>query len=111
MKECVKKWLTEQVGDDEFLLQTLYDDYRGTLTKQLAQARSDMAGGDFAALDRTAHAMKGATLTVGDAAGRACVARCRQGKRSHGGRHRVGAAGNSDCPALTVKGMSCRRSF
>ena len=66
MKECVKKWLTEQVGDDEFLLQTLYDDYRGTLTKQLAQARSDMAGGDFAALDRTAHAMKGATLTVGD---------------------------------------------
>ncbi|MDO5318032.1 MAG: Hpt domain-containing protein [bacterium] len=62
----MKKWLSEQVGDDEFLLQTLYDDYRGTLAKQLAQARSDMAASDFAALDRTAHAMKGATLTVGD---------------------------------------------
>lgn len=66
MKECVKNWLTTQVGDDEFLLQTLYDDYRGTLEKQLAQARTEMAGGDYAALDRTAHAMKGATLTVGD---------------------------------------------
>ena len=66
MKECVKKWLSEQVGDDEFLLQTLYDDYRGTLVKQLDQARADMAAGDYAALDRTAHAMKGATLTVGD---------------------------------------------
>ena len=66
MKECVKKWLSEQVGDDEFLLQTLYEDYRGTLVKQLDQARADMAAGDYAALDRTAHAMKGATLTVGD---------------------------------------------
>ena len=66
MKECVKRWLTEQVGDDEFLLQTLYDDYRGTLAKQLEQARADMSAGDYGALDRTAHAMKGATLTVGD---------------------------------------------
>ena len=66
MKACVKKWLADQVGDDEALLQTLYDDYRGTLAKQLAQARTDMAANDFAALDRTAHAMKGATLTVGD---------------------------------------------
>lgn len=67
MKETVRNWLAEQVGaDDVELLQSLYDDYRATLDEQLAQARRDLAGSDFAALDRTAHALKGAVLTVGD---------------------------------------------
>ena len=67
MKECVKNWLAEQVGaDDVDLLRSLYDDYRGTLVEQLAQARQDLTLPDFAALDRTAHALKGAVLTVGD---------------------------------------------
>ena len=67
MKESVKKWLAEQVGmDDEALLQSLYDDYRGTVSEQLEQAGRDLDAGDFGALDRTAHALKGAVLTVGD---------------------------------------------
>lgn len=67
MKECVKKWLAEQIGaEDETLLRSLYDDYRETVRTQLVQARADLAAGDFAALDRTAHALKGAALTVGD---------------------------------------------
>ena len=67
MKESVKNWLAEQVGaDDPDLLQSLYDDYRGTLDEQLAQARRDLAVPDFESLDHTAHALKGAVLTVGD---------------------------------------------
>lgn len=67
MKDCVRKWLAEQVGaDDEALLQSLYDDYRGTVAEQLEQARKDLAATDFEALNRTAHALKGAALTVGD---------------------------------------------
>ena len=66
MKECVKNWLTAQVGDDEAVLQSLYEDYRGTMVDRAAQARRDIAAADCAALDRTAHALKGAVLTVGD---------------------------------------------
>ena len=67
MKESVRNWLVEQVGsDDPDLLQTLYDDYRATVDEQLEQARRDLLAGDFAGLDRTAHALKGAVLTVGD---------------------------------------------
>lgn len=67
MKECVRNWLIEQVGtDDAELLQSLYSDYRSTVEEQLQQARRDLEAGDFAALDATAHALKGAVLTVGD---------------------------------------------
>lgn len=67
MKESVWNWLTEQVGsDDPDLLRTLYDDYRATVDEQLEQARRDLLAGDFAGLDRTAHALKGVALTVGD---------------------------------------------
>lgn len=67
MKDCVRKWLSDQVGaDDEMLLQSLYDDYRGTVAEQLAQVRKDLAAADYEALNRTAHALKGAALTVGD---------------------------------------------
>ena len=67
MKESVRNWLAEQVGmDDEALLQSLYDDYRGTVSEQLEQAGRDLDAGDFEGLDRTAHALKGAVLTVGD---------------------------------------------
>ena len=67
MKETVRNWLAEQVGmDDEALLQSLYDDYRSTISEQMEQARRDLAASDYEALDRTAHALKGAVLTVGD---------------------------------------------
>ena len=67
MKACVRKWLAEQVGmEDEELLQSLYDDYRNTVSEQLQQAMLDLEASDFQALDRTAHALKGAVLTVGD---------------------------------------------
>ena len=67
MKACVRNWLAEQVGmEDEELLQSLYDDYRNTVSEQLQQAMLDLEAADFQALDRTAHALKGAVLTVGD---------------------------------------------
>ena len=66
MKASIKTWLTEQIGADEALLQMLYDEYRTTITTQLAQARTDLAAADFPALDRTAHALKGAALATGD---------------------------------------------
>lgn len=66
MKERVRNWLSQQVGDDEELLKTLYEDYRRVVAEQLAQSQRDIAAGDAAALDRTAHALKGVVLTVGD---------------------------------------------
>ena len=39
---------------------------QGQADQQLEQARRDLLAGDFAGLDRTAHALKGAALTVGD---------------------------------------------
>lgn len=67
MKDLVRKWLTDQVGDDdETLLETIYGDYVETIREQLVKAEGEIASGDFVALDVTAHTLKGATLTVGD---------------------------------------------
>lgn len=67
MKDLVRKWLTDQVGDeDETLLETIYGDYVDTICEQLVKAKGEIARGDFIALDVTAHTLKGATLTVGD---------------------------------------------
>lgn len=67
MKDLVRKWLTDQVGDeDETLLETIYGDYVETVREQLVKAEDEIARGDFVALDATAHTLKGATLSVGD---------------------------------------------
>lgn len=86
MKETVRNWLAEQVGmDDEALLQSLYDDYRSTISEQMEQARRDLAASDYEALDRTAHALKGAVLTVGDQEMLAAVLKMRDAAKAQDG--------------------------
>ena len=67
MKDQIRKWLVEQVGEeDQTLLETIYADYVSTVGEQLTKAEVEIARGDFAALDVTAHTLKGSTSTVGD---------------------------------------------
>jgi len=58
MKECVKKWLQEQMpGMDDDTYMQIYNEYV-TATKELV--------GQIAALDRAAHTLKGNAMMVGD---------------------------------------------
>ncbi len=68
MNEKVREWLvTEVLGmEDEEMLQSLYGDYLSTLDEGISDMRNQLASGDFAMLDKTAHTLKGATATVGD---------------------------------------------
>ena len=68
MKDMIRKWLVREVlgTEDEEMLQSLYDSYLATLDGEIAKARTQTSDGEFAALDRTAHTLKGVTLAVGD---------------------------------------------
>lgn len=66
MKAQVRAWLAEQIGEDEELLQSLYAEYVSALTELFAKAKGEIAAGDYVALNKTAHTLKGSTSTVGD---------------------------------------------
>ena len=68
MNPKVRAWLVKEVlgGEDEEMLNTIYGEYLALLDGQIAQARVDLAAGDFEALNRTAHTLKGSTASVGD---------------------------------------------
>ena len=68
MNAMVREYLVREVLgiEDEEMLQSLYADYLSTIDEGIADMRNQLAAGDFATLDQTAHTMKGATSTVGD---------------------------------------------
>lgn len=68
MNATVREYLISKVlgMEDEEMLQSLYADYLSTIDAGISDMRSQMASGDFAMLDTTAHMLKGATSTVGD---------------------------------------------
>ena len=68
MNAQVREYLINEVlgmEDDEMLV-SLYGDYLATLDGEIANMRNQIAAGDFAMLDKTAHTLKGSTATVGD---------------------------------------------
>lgn len=66
MKECVKNWLTEQFGDADDVITEVWNEYIGTTTDRIAEARAALAAADFPQLDAIAHKLKGNALMVGD---------------------------------------------
>ena len=66
MKEEIIAYLKEQVGDDKELLDTLYSDYRATVTEYVEALKAALPKGDFTELKRLAHALKGNSAMLGD---------------------------------------------
>lgn len=69
MNAAVRGYLVEKVigMEDEEILESLYGDYLSSLDAGISDMRGQLASGDFVMLDKTAHMLKGATSTVGDA--------------------------------------------
>ena len=66
IKQCVRDWMTEQLGGDEEMLQSIYDEYKQTLAAQLAALSAARAAGDATQIDRALHTIKGSAAMVGD---------------------------------------------
>ena len=68
MKECVKRWLDEQmpgVGDE--MLGMIYAEYVETVKRLVPELlAADLAATDLTAVDKAAHTLKGNALMVGD---------------------------------------------
>lgn len=65
MKECCKKYLDEQFGDDG-VVKEIYDEYAVSAHEKIAEAGAALAAGDWTLLDRVAHTLKGNALAAGD---------------------------------------------
>ena len=66
MKECCRKYLTEQFGDDTEVVAAIYAEYVSSLGAKMAEADAALAAGAWDALDRAAHTIKGNALAAGD---------------------------------------------
>ena len=66
MKECCKKYLNEQFGNDAEVVDAIYAEYVSSVNVKAAEADSALAAGAWDALDKVAHTIKGNSLAVGD---------------------------------------------
>ena len=66
MKECCRKYLTEQFGDDTEVVDAIYAEYVSSIGAKMAEADEALAAGAWDALDRAAHTIKGNALAAGD---------------------------------------------
>lgn len=66
MKECCRKYLTEQFGDDMEVVDAIYAEYVSSIGAKMAEADAALAAGAWEALDRAAHTVKGNALAAGD---------------------------------------------
>ena len=66
MKECCRKYLTEQFGDDVEVVDAIYAEYVSSIAAKMAEADAALAAGAWDALDRAAHTVKGNALAAGD---------------------------------------------
>ena len=66
MKECCKAYLDEQFGGDADVVKEIYGEYVSSVGAKLAEAEAALSGGEWDALDRIAHAVKGNALAAGD---------------------------------------------
>lgn len=80
MKNCVRKWLEEQLrGMDASMAETIYSEYVATVTRLFAElATARMAGASAEAkISHLAHTLKGSASMVGDVSLHDAVARWR----------------------------------
>ena len=66
MKACVAKWLEEQFAGDAGMVETVYAEYRKTLSDLMDKLRVARQTGDSVAVDRVLHTIKGSAAMVGD---------------------------------------------
>lgn len=66
MKECCKQYLDEQFGGDADTVAEIYKEYVTSVGAKLSEADSALAAGEWDAIDKIAHAIKGNSLTAGD---------------------------------------------
>jgi len=66
MKECCRKYLTEQFGGDAEVVDAIYAEYVSSVDAKTAEADAALAANGWDALDRVAHTVKGNSLAAGD---------------------------------------------
>ena len=66
MKECCRKYLTEQFGNDTEVVDAIYAEYVSSIGAKMAEADAALAAGAWDALDKVAHTVTGTALAAGD---------------------------------------------
>ena len=66
MKECCKKYLNEQFGDDAEVVDAIYAEYVSSFGAKMAEADAALAANGWDTLDKVAHTVKGNSLAAGD---------------------------------------------
>ena len=66
MKECCRQYLMEQFGDDAEVVDEIYAEYVSSVKAKTAEADAALSAGEWEALDKVAHAVKGNSLAAGD---------------------------------------------
>ena len=66
MKECCRKYMIEQFGDDPEVVESIYAEYVSSIGAKMVEADAALAAGAWDALDKVAHTIKGNSLAVGD---------------------------------------------
>ena len=66
MKECCRKYLTEQFNDDHEVVDAIYAEYVSSIGAKMAEADAALAAGAWDAVDKAAHTVKGNALAAGD---------------------------------------------
>ena len=66
MKECCRKYLTEQFEGDADVVDAIYAEYVTSIGTKVAEADAALAAGAWDALDKAAHTIKGNALAAGD---------------------------------------------
>lgn len=66
MKACCKEFLGEQFDGDGSVMEDIYAEYVSSTREKLEEIARATGAGDWDALDRLAHTVKGNALAVGD---------------------------------------------
>jgi len=66
MKECCRKYLAEQFGDDEEIMGEIYGEYVQSVKEKIAELKEALGAADWQRSDRIAHTIKGNALAAGD---------------------------------------------
>jgi HPt (histidine-containing phosphotransfer) domain-containing protein len=66
MKECCATYLNEQFGGDADVVNEIYGEYASSAKAKTSEAEAALAAGEWDALDKIAHTVKGNALAAGD---------------------------------------------
>lgn len=66
MKDSIRKWLTEQFGEEEELIQGIYLEYVSSSVTKITELEAALTESNWDQVDRIAHTLKGNALMTGD---------------------------------------------